>query len=453
MFSSIRSKIQVFWGVGHERTLLIKKNILYSFFIKGASVLVSFILVPLTIHYVNQLQYGIWITISSLVAWMNTFDIGLSNGLRNKMAHSLALGEKENIKKYISTTYASLVLIAFTIFILFFVIGSFFNWNQLLNIKNSIGFSIWPIILITLGSFCIQFSLQPINSILIATHQPFKSSLILFFGQLLTLIIIFILTKISTGSLQALVFVVAGSPLFVYLLANIYLFSADLKEYVPSFRYIDFSSAKSLLNVGSAFFFIQMGALILYETDNIVIAKTLGPQDVTIFNIAFKPFSVLMITFSIIITPYWSAFTDAYAKRDIKWIKQSIKKMRVLCLYVLIASLLLCISGNIFYKLWIGNTVIVTYSLSFSLAILVSVQAWQVIHAYMLNGIGKLKVQLIFIVGTGILNIPLSVLLVQYIGIPGTVWANVIMLLIMNIAFTYQCNLIIDQKDTGIWAK
>ena len=453
MFSSLKSKVKGFWGDGHERTLLIKKNILYSFFIKGASVLVSFILVPLTIHYVNQVQYGIWIVISSLVAWMNTFDIGLSNGLRNKMAHSLALDQKESIKKYISTTYASLFLIAFVIFVVFFVIGSFFNWNQMLNVNNSIGFDIWPIILITLGSFCIQFSLQPINSILIATHQPFKSSLILFFGQLLTLIIIFILTKVSPGSLQLLVWVVAGSPLFVYAMANIYLFSTSLKDYVPSFKYIDFGSAKSLLNIGSAFFVIQMGALILYETDNIVIAKTLGPEDVTIFNIAYKPFSVLMIAFSIIVTPYWSAFTDAYAKKDMQWIKQSIKKMRLLCLYILIASLLLCASGNIFYKLWVGDSVFITYSLSFSLAILIAVQAWQVIHAYMLNGIGKLRVQLILIVGTGVLNIPLSVLLIKYMGIPGTVWANVIMLVIMDIAFTYQCNLISDQKDYGIWAK
>ena len=99
MISFLKNKVQRFWNVGHERTLNIKKNIIYSFLIKGGSVLIGFILFPLTIHYVNPLQYGIWLTISSLVAWMNTFDIGLSNGLRNKMAHSLALGEKENIVK------------------------------------------------------------------------------------------------------------------------------------------------------------------------------------------------------------------------------------------------------------------------------------------------------------------------------------------------------------------
>jgi O-antigen/teichoic acid export membrane protein len=148
MISFLKSKAQGFWNIGHERTIKIKRNIIYSFLIKGTSVLVGFMLIPLTIHYINPFQYGIWLTISSLVAWMNTFDIGLSNGLRNKLAHSLALGEKENIIKYVSTTYAILFLIALITFVLFFTIGSFFNWNHLLNI-NSIRSIVYTIFITT----------------------------------------------------------------------------------------------------------------------------------------------------------------------------------------------------------------------------------------------------------------------------------------------------------------
>src|ERR1700744_3778520 len=116
MISYLKSKVQNFWNGGHERTLKIKRNIIYTFLIKGGSVVIGFVLIPLTIGYVDKEQYGIWVTIASLVLWMNTFDIGLSNGLRNKMAHALAMGEKDNIVKYISTTYALLFLIAFAIF-------------------------------------------------------------------------------------------------------------------------------------------------------------------------------------------------------------------------------------------------------------------------------------------------------------------------------------------------
>jgi len=385
--------------------------------------------------------------------WMNTFDIGLSNGLRNKMAHSLALGERDNIVKYVSTTYAILFLISVAIFLSFFVLGSFFDWNELLNVKNSVSYNIWPIVLIAIGSFCIQFFLQPINSVLIATHQPFKSSLILLVGQVLTFILIYLLTIFTHGSLFLLVFAVAGSPLVVFLFANIYLYNTDLKLYAPKFSHVDFSTAKSLLGTGGIFFFIQMGAVILYQTDNIVITRTLGPDEVTTFNVAYKYFSIISVIFGIIMTPYWSAFTDAAAKNDWDWIKHSLRKMRMLWVYVSILAAGLYLFSSVAYYLWLRNKVTVPNFLSLNMAIFVVTVAWQSIYAYSLNGIGKLRIQLIFVVTTAIVNIPLSIVLIHWVGISGTVIANTILVFIMNIIFTYQVNLIVKQKATGIWNK
>jgi len=453
MISYLKSKVQGFWNGGHERTLKIKRNIIYTLLIKGAGVLIGFVLIPLTIGYVSKGQYGIWLTIASLVMWMNTFDIGLSNGLRNKMAHSLALGERDNIVKYVSTTYAILFLISVAIFLSFFVLGSFFDWNELLNVKNSVSYNIWPIVLIAIGSFCIQFFLQPINSVLIATHQPFKSSLILLVGQVLTFILIYLLTIFTHGSLFLLVFAVAGSPLVVFLFANIYLYNTDLKLYAPKFSHVDFSTAKSLLGTGGIFFFIQMGAVILYQTDNIVITRTLGPDEVTTFNVAYKYFSIISVIFSIIMTPYWSAFTDAAAKNDWDWIKHSLRKMRMLWVYVSILAAGLYLFSSVAYYLWLHNKVTVPNFLSLNMAIFVVTVAWQSIYAYSLNGIGKLRIQLIFVVTTAIVNIPLSIVLIHWVGISGTVIANTILVFIMNIIFTYQVNLIVKQKATGIWNK
>jgi O-antigen/teichoic acid export membrane protein len=58
-------------------------NIASSFVIKGASILLSLLLVPLTLDYLNPYEYGIWLTLSSVLMWINYFDIGLGNGLRN----------------------------------------------------------------------------------------------------------------------------------------------------------------------------------------------------------------------------------------------------------------------------------------------------------------------------------------------------------------------------------
>jgi O-antigen/teichoic acid export membrane protein len=451
MLKSLPAALKIFRKAENDRTLNIKKNVVFTFLIKGSSILIGFVLFRIAVQYVNQVQYGIWLNIASLVAWMNNFDVGLSNGLRNKIAGSRALNESADIAKYVSSTYAVLFFIGIATFGTFSIVGSFFNWNELFNVQKPVNYDIWPLIIMALGFFCFQFLLQPINSILIATHQPFKSSLLLFCGQLLTLVLTFMLTRFTHGSLFNLVLVVAGSPVIVLLCASFYFFKTSLKPFSPAFKLINIKSAKGLINLGGAFFFIQLGALVLYETDNIIITRTLGPSFVTTFNIAYKYFSVLLIAFTIIITPYWSAFTDAYAKNDFAWIGRSLKKLRLIWVCTSVVALLLYFFSGLFYKLWMGNKIAVPTSLSLALAFYVIMANYTVIHAYMLNGIGKLRVQLILVIGTSFLNIPLSVILIHKVALQGTVISNIVMMAIINIFLTYQCKLIIDKKAAGIW--
>ncbi len=451
MLSAIKIKVKNFWHAGHNRSSGIKKNILYSFIIKGLSILVSFILVPITIHFVNTSQYGIWLTIYSLVAWINTFDVGLSNGLRNKLAHSIAIGKNKDATKYVSTTYALLALIGIVLILLFFTCSSFLNWAQLLHQPNDNASNIKFIIDLTFVLFCIQFILQPINSILTATHQPFRASLTLFTAQIITLFLTFGLSHYTKGSLLILVIIASGAPVISMLVYSIYYFKSALKAFAPKISAIDFGSSKGLLNSAAVFFFIQIGALVLYETDNIVISSALGPADVTTFNIAFKYFSIITTAFSIILTPYWSAFTDAYAKKDFEWINNSIKKLRKLWLYFSLAAVCLLFLSNIFYRIWVGKNIPVAFTLSLTMMVYVIVQNWMVIHSYLLNGTGKLKVQLVLVIAMGVINIPLSIYLIHKIGMQGTTLANIIVMAFMSIVITYQCRLVMKNKATGIW--
>jgi O-antigen/teichoic acid export membrane protein len=75
---------------GNVRSVKAKKNIIASFGIKGISIIIGFIFVPLLIDYLGTFEYGIWITLGSIVGWINYFDIGLGNGLRNKFTEALA---------------------------------------------------------------------------------------------------------------------------------------------------------------------------------------------------------------------------------------------------------------------------------------------------------------------------------------------------------------------------
>lgn len=442
----------IFFQSDNVRTSLIKKNVLISVFIKGGSVCVAFLLVPITIDYINPMQYGVWLTISSMIYWISVFDIGIGNGLKNEIAYSIAVNDERNLKKYVSTSYAILTLITVGIFSLFWLGTYFVDWNDLLNVK-ALNMDITPVVLLFIGFFCIQFVVQLIDAIISATQQVFISSLILLIGQLSGLILVYILKHFIPGSLFLLVIVIAGSSVVTLVLASIYLYSTKFKKFAPSFKSIDFSFVKRLLNVGGSFFLIQIGAMVLIYSNNFIITKVLGPESVTLYNIPFKLFSFISLLFSIIITPYWSAFTDAYAKKDMDWIKDNIRKLRLIWLGLSSLGVVILLLSDFLYKIWIQNAVTVPLSLSIMMFIYIIIYTWQTLHVYFLNGIGKIKLQLFVVIAGAVINIPLAVYLGKIFGLNGILGANILIFFVMAIIFTIQHDKIVKQTAKNLWNK
>ena len=87
-----------FFTKGNQRSLQAKKNIIGSLLIKVLSIATGLVLVPLTIHYINPSQYGVWLTLSSMIAWISFFDIGFTHGLRNKFAEARAKGDNDAVR-------------------------------------------------------------------------------------------------------------------------------------------------------------------------------------------------------------------------------------------------------------------------------------------------------------------------------------------------------------------
>ena len=452
MLNKLKIKLYSFFTEGHSRTILAKKNIAITFFFKAGNFIIGMLLVTITINYINPTQYGIWLTLSSLINWFNIFDIGLGNGLKNILAKTNALEQHINSQAYISTTYAILSLISIFIFLLFIFINPFINWSIILNSSNNVE-SLNLVVIFIVTFFCISFIIQPINTILTATHQPAKSSIIVFIGSFLSLIFVYILSKYTELSLLKLVLILAGIPLLVQIIASLFLFETSLKCFSPKIYFIDFKYAKQLLSVGGIFFVIQIGTLFLFQTNNIVITHLFGPKEVATFNIAFKLFSILIMFFTIIITPFWSSFTDAYTKNDINWIKDIMKKIKIFWFFFIFITLCFLVFSPYFFQFWLGESIKIPFMLSVALTFYVFAYTWQTIHVFLLNGIGKVRLQLYLVIICSVINIPLAIFLGQKIGLTGIIFSNTILFTIMGIIFSIQCNKILKKKANKIWVK
>lgn len=451
MISLSKQYFTDFFTKGHHRSLNAKKNIIASFAIKGISIAVSLVLVPLTINYINPVQYGIWLTLSSMIAWFSFFDIGFGNGLRNKFAEAKATGNLKNARIYISTTYAVLTLIFTATWVVFFIANYFIDWSSILNAPNSMAGELTSLALIVISFFCIQIVLKTINTVIIADQKPAKSAFFDMIGQILALLLIFILIKTAKSSLIYLGLALGSAPIIVLIASSLWFYNKQYKHYAPSLSYVNFAYAKDIMKLGMKFFVIQIAVIVIYQTSNIIIAHVSGPKDVTIYNIAFKYFGVATMVYSIIITPFWSAFTDAFSVKDYNWMNKTVNKLRVISFLSMGLVLVMVIASGAAYKLWVGDLVSIRTSISIVMALYVMTTIWNSLHSLLLNGMGKIKLQLyVSLIGT-VFNIPLAIMLGRKFGIEGVILSAFLLNLISAVYAPIQVSRLLNQKAEGVW--
>ena len=121
----MKNKFSTFFTDTSNRSRNLKVNLYISYFSKILTLGITFLIVPLTIHYVNSTNYGIWLTLSSIVSWFSFFDIGFGNGMRNRFSEARAENNMEKARTYVSTTYIIVFAIFSFIWMLFFLITNF----------------------------------------------------------------------------------------------------------------------------------------------------------------------------------------------------------------------------------------------------------------------------------------------------------------------------------------
>lgn len=449
-------KIKKFVNIQSPRTKRLTKNISYIAFLKTGNILANFLLVPLTINYVTTSIYGIWLTMYSIVSWMSIFDIGLSNGLRNNLTKSLSANNKLAAREYVSTTYLVLTLLSAFIFIFIIILIYLLDWAKILKLPLGFNENIHSILILLGAGFCLRFVVQNITTIYYAIQKPFLAECIQFLSNISILMIIMLFKDCFESKLHFLVVALSYPPILVMLIYTLITFlSKEYSAISPSFKYYKRDKVNSLLNLGVKFFFLQISSLIAYSMSNYLIIRYLTPNDVTNYNVAYKYFSVILILNNIVCLPLWSAFTEAYANRDMVWIKNTIKKMMHIFLLLAIIGFIMLLCSSKIYTLWTGVELGISTSLSIIIYLFMLVCSWNGIFVAFINGIGKIYLQMLVSAFPVIFMIPLSYFMVKVLnmGVSGIAFSMLFFNIISSLVISIQTYKILHNNAKGIWIK
>ena len=426
---------------------------MFSSLFKGGSILSSFLLVPLTIDYLDTENYGVWLTLSSFIAWFSFFDIGLGNGLRNKFAVAKAKGDTKLAKAYVSSAYYTIGAVSLGLIVVFFIINNFVDWSKIFNTSASLQKELSILIPIVFAFFCLQLVVKLITTIYTADQQHSTQGKIQFITNAISLITIWLMTKTNEGSLLIFGVVFSVLPVIILVVLNFIGFNERYKAYRPSVVLWKKIYLKDIFGLGVKFFVIQVAWVVITTTDNFIITHLFSPKEVVPYNIAFKYFSIVSMGFTVIITPYWSSFTEAYEKGELNWIKQSMKILLKFIFVFILLCIVLLLMSNFIYEIWIGNKIIIPFVLSLLMSVYVAMIIFLTPFNYFINGIGKVKLQLLQTLIMACVNIPISYYFAINLGfgVNGVVIGTILSIIPSLFLSSIQFYLIINNKAKGIW--
>jgi O-antigen/teichoic acid export membrane protein len=437
-----------------KRSSLLQKNILASFLIKGWSALVVLLLVPATLNCLGEYKNGIWLTISSLLLWIDNMDIGLGNGLRNKIAEYMAHDEFERTRSLISSTFAMLTCIIIPVLLILLLLIALTDPYWIFNASPSKVDHLDQVLMATVTLVCTSFIFKLIGNFYMGMQLPAVSNLLIALGQTLALIGTYIVLWSGSHSLMLIALVNTVSPLIIYLLAFPYTFLYKYPHLCPSLKLIKLKEAKAVIHMGVQFFIMQISSVVLFMTSNILISNLFSPTMVTPYQITYRYFSILLVIFTVICMPFWNATTDAYQKNDIAWIRNATKKLRLMTVGILICLIVMIALSDIVYAIWIDQQTVIDLKMSIMMAAYIFILIYSMRYSYFINGIGKLRLQLIFTTAAAVLFIPLAYLTTQWTH--SIIWFMIVMCLVNIpglIVNRIQFHKLINGKANGIWMK
>ena len=452
---SIKTQIRKkFIGID-SRSKKMYKNTVAMIGIRGVSMILTLISAPIMLHHVDRADYGVLLTLTSIVGWVGYMDVGLGNGLRNKLPEFLAKGDFHSAKKIVSSCYVTLAIYVALIIVIFLIVSPFVDWLGVLNSPTSDAGEIRGLTNVVFIAFCIQFLFGLINSILFAYQMPAFQSLFTFVGQFVALIALVIqvyvfdvTSVLQIGAINSII------PPLVLFLGSIGLFRTKLKEIAPSFKLFEFKSVGSILSLGLKFFVLQMITIVLFQANSIIIARVVSPEAVVEYNLAFKYVSLLTMIFTIVITPVWSATTDAYVRKDFEWINKTLSFSRKVCIASVFIGVLMVLASKFVYGMWLGKgSIDINYSTTGLIFLYISFEMLYKVYGTIINGTGKVFAQIILTGIIAIIYIPLAIFLGNLCGLSGVLIANTIVFALNYVWSKLQCNKLISQTATGIWNK
>lgn len=385
----------------------------------------TLITVPMTLHYLGPERYGIWVTMISMLAWLNLVDLGIANGLTPALSAAFGSKRYDLAQQYIATAFWALVAIAVLVGAVSCFLWSWLDWHHIFNVSPSLEGQVATAVAVAFGIFLLNLPFSITQRIFLAYQEGLMANLAQLAMNVAGVVGIFAVIQMQ-GGLVSLVLGYSGAQLVVLLLCTGWLFGRSKPQLRPMVR-PNRAQAKYVLSLGGMFFINQIAALFIFHKDSLLITFLLGPAHATPFSVAWQMFLYLN-AINLVVTPYLGpTFGEAFAVGDLHWMRQAFRRyIQTTCALAVPAVALLTWFHRSILAAWAGPEIIPTLTTVLWMAFWSAILIVQGPLVSILTNTGRLHRLTIFYVLAASLNLPLSVFLIKQVGVSGGIIASTV---------------------------
>lgn len=390
--------------------------------------------IPLALAYLGPERFGIWSTLSSLVATLQFADLGIGNGLINSVSDAHGKGDRAAVRRYLSSALLALGALAVFLLLLMPALVLLPPWASLFKLQDALAMQeVDAAVGVFVVCIALAIPLGLVQRVQIGLQRGFVGSLWQCAANVLSLLAIWVATQLQLG-LPWLVLALLGAPLLTALINGLVFFGTTERDLMPHRSQVSAPAVRQLLSTGSSFLLLQVSAAVVLYSDSIVIAGVLGAAQVAEFALPDKLFSIVTVLLATALGPLWPAYGEAISRGDLAWARRTLwRSMLFAAAVATVASAVLVLLGPWLIRFWVGGRIAVDPALLWAMGVWKVIECTGLALSFFLNGAGLLRLQ---VISAGLMVVAVVVvkpIMVQTHGVVGAPMSTAVIYLVLSL--------------------
>jgi O-antigen/teichoic acid export membrane protein len=388
---------------------------------KVATIAFQLLAIPVAVHALGPAQYGAFLIVSSILAWISLGGLGVAPGVTGFVAQAIGRGSSTEARNVLSTGLViSLIAAGVTAVVVAVIIAAMAAGGGPLGQYLDPSFAPYlpamgSAMLVVAVAALIQFPTSVVQAARAGALEQHLSNAWRVVG---TVAGVAGMLAVSMWAPTMVAFAAAlAAPALVAGLADSFTFLRRHRELIPTASSFRRRLVGPWVGIGAGFLAFSAGGFLITGLSLVLASSSVSPDQLAPVGILFQLQGLGVGLVSMVAVPLWPSVAHADAASDREWVVRAYRKLRGVTLgvgltgAVAIVAILPAVAGPLF-----GESISFDLALTLPFAALFVLACWGMLHAFVLFGLGSARAVGMLTVMQGAVGLAVLVLTIDMLG-------------------------------------